>query len=501
MSTRRELLRGGAAALAALALPERATAQVREQNLAELTLAQAAELVKKRLLSPVDLTRACLANIAAHDRTLNAFVTVTAESALAEAKQAETEIRAGTWRGPLHGIPIALKDNIDTVGVRTTAGSALFADRVPSEDAEVVRRLKAAGAVFLGKLNLHEFAYGGTSAVSYFGSVHNPWILDRAAGGSSGGSAVAVACRMCFAALGTDTGGSVRTPASFCGVVGLKTTYGRVSNRNVIPLVWSLDTVGPLCRTVEDAALVLQAIAGYDPLDTSSVDRPVPDYATALSGKVTGLRLGIPKDLFYDRLDPDVAAAVEAAIALLVRLGASTRSVHLPSVASLASVSPAGIYAYHKQYFTQTPGLYQIATRSRLEGASKIGGADYVNARRTLERIRREILSIFQDVDLLVTPTTPRPPYTITESLRRDEAESLPPLLSNTGPFNVYGLPAISIPCGFTGDGLPIGLQIAGPPFGEPAVLTLAHAYQRATSWHNRTPAMKATSPTRKATE
>jgi aspartyl-tRNA(Asn)/glutamyl-tRNA(Gln) amidotransferase subunit A len=246
---------------------------------------------------------------------------------------------------------------------------------------------------------------------------------------------------------------------------------------------------------------VLQAIAGYDPLDTSAVDRPVPDYAAALSGKAAGLRLGIPKDLFYDRLDPDVAAAVEAAIALLVRLGASTRPVHLPSVASLASVGPAETFVYHRQYFAQTPGLYQVATRRRLERASRTSGADYVDAHRTLERIRREILSVFQDVDLLVTPTTPRPPYTITESLRRDEAESLPPLLSNTGPFNVYGLPAISIPCGFTGDGLPIGLQIAGPPFGEPAVLALAHAYQRASTWHNRIPAMKATSPTRKATE
>ena len=251
-------------------------------DLAGLTLKQASELLRRKAASPVDLTRACLKRIETYNPTLNAFITVTGEQALATAREMEAEQRRGKWRGPLHGIPIALKDNIDTAGVRTTAASELFKDRVPSEDADVVRRLKNAGAVFLGKLNLHEFAYGGTSDVTYFGAVHNPWALDHIAGGSSGGSAVAAAADLCFGALGTDTAGFVRIPSSYCGVVGFKPTYGRVSLRGVIPLSWTLDHLGPISKTVEDAALMLGAIAGYDHLDPATVDVPVPDYTRAL---------------------------------------------------------------------------------------------------------------------------------------------------------------------------------------------------------------------------
>ena len=253
------------------------------QDLASLTLKQASELLRSGDASPVDLTQACLRRIDRDNSALDAFITVTGEQALAVARQMEAEQLRGIWRGPLHGIPIALKDNIDTAGIRTTAASELFKDRVPSEDAEVVRRLKGAGAILLGKTNLHEFAYGGSSSVSYFGPVHNPWALDRVPGGSSGGSAAATAAGLCYGSLGTDTAGSIRIPASYCGIVGFKPSYGRVSNRGVIPLSWTLDHVGPLCRTVEDAALMLRVIAGYDELDPAAVDAPVPDYIRALT--------------------------------------------------------------------------------------------------------------------------------------------------------------------------------------------------------------------------
>ena len=373
--------------------------------------------------------------------------------------------------------------------MRTTAASALFADRVPSEDAEVTRRLKAAGAILLGKLNLHEFAAGGTSAVTHFGAVHNPWKRDRSTGGSSGGSAAAVAARLCFGALGTDTGGSIRQPAAYCGIVGLKPTYGRVSNRGVIPLSWSLDHVGPMCRTVADAAIMLQAIAGYDPGDLTCLDAPVPDYAGAVQSKTSSLRLGIPRALFYDKLEPEVAVAMNTAIEVLRKLTAGAREVSLPAVADLPSIVNPEMYAYHAPYFAKTPQLYQPATRKRLQRASETSAAAYIQARREVERLRRAVRTVFSSVDLLVTPTAPRPPYTIEESLKRDNEEIAPlPALSNTGPFNIFGLPTISVPCGFTKEGLPIGMQISGPPLGEPQVLALAHAYEQATDWHTRRP-------------
>src|SRR5687768_4498539 len=280
------------------------------RDLATLTLKQASELIRRRDVSPVELTEACLARIERHDRAINAFITVTREQALATAREIEGELRRGRPRGPLHGVPIALKDNIDTAGVRTTAASGVFKDRVPGEDAEVVLRLKRAGAVILGKLNLHEFALGGTSAVTHFGPVHNPWALDRVAGGSSGGSAAAIAADMCFGTLGTDTGGSIRIPASLCGIVGFKPTYGRVSTRGVVPMAWTLDHVGPMCKTVEDAALMLAAIAGYDPLDPVSADVPSADYGRAIGASTSKLRIGVARTPFFDNLDPEVGQAI-----------------------------------------------------------------------------------------------------------------------------------------------------------------------------------------------
>jgi len=480
---RRDLLKAGATLAAAGRLwPQ-------SGDLAGLTLRQAAEGVREKSVSPVELTRACLSRIEKLNPLLNAYITVTGEAALAEARALEAEAQKGKFRGPLHGVPIALKDNIDTAGVRTTGASALFADRVSTEDAEVARRLKAAGAILLGKLNLHEFAAGGTTVVTYFGPVRNPWSTNRSTGGSSGGSAATVAAGLCYGALGTDTGGSIRQPAAYCGIAGLKPTYGRVSNRGIIPLSWTLDHAGPMCRTVADAAVMLQVIAGYDPGDTTSVDTPVPDYAAAIGAKTSSWRLGVPRALFFDKLDGEIAKAIEAAIAVLRGLAAEVRDVTLPAVAELPSIVGPEMYAYHLPYFSRTPGLYQPATRKRLERAKDIPAATYVQARREVERLRRVVGGVFSAVDLLITPTTRILPYEIEEALKRDNEEISPvPALSNTGPFNVFGLPTISVPCGFAQGALPVGLQITGPAWGEAKVLALAHAYEQATEWHRRRP-------------
>jgi aspartyl-tRNA(Asn)/glutamyl-tRNA(Gln) amidotransferase subunit A len=286
-------------------------------DLTNLSIREAAELVRKKKVSPVELTKACLARIEQLNPVLNAFITITAEPALARAREAEAEVQGGKWLGPLHGIPIALKDLFDTAGVRTTAGSALFKDRIPDEDAEAVRRLKAAGAVVLGKLNMEEFAYGPSSIISYFGAVHNPWELGHIAGGSSGGSAASVAAELCYGALGSDTGGSIRIPAAYCGIVGLKPTYGLVSTRGVVPLSWSLDHVGPMTRTAADAALMLQVIVGYDPQDITSEEMKVPDYVEALRTNVSSLRVGVPREFFFEGLDQEIEAAMNGALSII----------------------------------------------------------------------------------------------------------------------------------------------------------------------------------------
>lgn len=460
-------------------------------------LAEASQLVRAKKVSPVELTRACLDRIERLNPKLNAFITVTVESALAEAHAAEKEIQKDNWKGPLHGIPIALKDLVDTAGVRTTAASGLFKDRVPTEDAEIVRRLRAAGAVFLGKLNLHEFAYGGSSAISYFGPVRNPWNPACSPGGSSGGSAAAVATELCYGAIGTDTGGSIREPAGYCGIVGLKPTYGRVSAAGVIPLSWYLDHVGPMTRTVMDAALMLQILAGFDPQDPGSVDLPVPDYVATISNSTSSLRLGIPRAYFYDGLHPDVQKAMEDALAVLEKLTASQRevdplasdgtysSVMTPCVAILISEA----YEYHKDYVSKTPELYQPATVKRIRAGADVTISTYIQSRRQLDRMRHSVTSFFDSVDLLITPTAPVPPFAIADLTDPDTARTKElQMLHNTRPLNALGLPTISVPCGFTADGLPIGMQIIGRPGDEVTVLRLAHAYEQATEWHKRKP-------------
>jgi aspartyl-tRNA(Asn)/glutamyl-tRNA(Gln) amidotransferase subunit A len=449
------------------------------------TITELGPRLRRKEVSPVELTRDCLDRIEKLNPTLNAFITVTAESAMAEARAAEAEILRGEWRGPLHGIPIALKDLIDTAGTRTTAGSGVFEHRVPTEDAEVVRRLRRAGAVILGKNNLHEFAYGGSSLVSFFGDVHNPRNPEHIAGGSSGGSAAAVAAGLCYAAIGTDTAGSIREPAALCGCVGIKPTYGRVSARGVIPLSWSLDHVGPLAATVGDAALVLQAIAGYDALDVCSADVPVSDYVSGLGEGTKSLRVGVPRAHFYDELDDEVRAAVDKALVVIEALVADLRDVQI-EVSSDRTVQAAESFAYHADHVARTPELYQPETLRRIRSGEKISAAEYILRRRELDEMRQRAREIFADVDLLVTPTMPIPAPAIAD-LEKDP-EALRPaeliLLRNTRPFNVWGLPAISVPCGFTRSGLPIGLQIAGAQWRENLVLRLARAYERETGWY-----------------
>jgi aspartyl-tRNA(Asn)/glutamyl-tRNA(Gln) amidotransferase subunit A len=445
------------------------------------TIADLAQRLRRKEISPVELTRACLNRIEKLNPTLNAFITVMADSAIAEASTAENEILREEWRGPLHGIPIALKDLIDTAGTRTTAASELFANRIPNEDAEVVRRLRRAGAVILGKNNLHEFAYGGSSLVSFFGDVHNPRNTAHIAGGSSGGSAASVVAGLCYAAIGTDTAGSIREPAALCGCVGIKPTYGRVSARGVIPLSWSLDHVGPLAATVADTAIVLQAIAGYDARDIGSVNVPIDDYISSLNDSTKKLRVGIPRTYFYDDLDDEVRAAVEQALEIIGTLVAEVRDVEI-EVSADRTVQAAESFAYHAENIARSPELYQPETLRRIRSGEKISASEYIVRRREQDEERRSAHDFFAEVDLLVTPTIPIPAPAIAD-LKQDPDALRPAelkLLRNTRPFNVWGLPAISVPCGLTKASLPIGLQIAGSHWREDLVLRLAHAYQRA---------------------
>ena len=430
-----------------------------------LSIADASGLLRRKEISPVELTRDCLSRVEQLNPAINAFITVLEESALAEARTAEDEIFAGNWRGPLHGVPIGLKDLIDTAGVRTTCGSALFADRVPSEDAEVVTRLKSAGAILIGKQNMQEFAWGGTSASSYFGPVRNPWDNERIAGGSSGGSAAAVASGMCFGAIGTDTGGSVRQPAAFCGIVGLKPTFGSVSTCGVFPLSPSLDHVGPLCRTVADTALLLQVIGDFDKFD-------------ATVGTETKPRIGIVRRPFFEDLDPEIDSAMNEALKLLRELSSEVLEVELPDTPT--AVQAPEVYAIHAKYFAETPELYGRWMRERLQLATEIDIVAYNEARQELDRLRQSCGDVFSQVDFLATPTSPVPPITINEALEMSPSPAGELWLRNTRPFNAFGWPTISIPCGFTRAGLPIGLQIAGPNFSEANLLSFAHAFEQA---------------------
>ena len=431
------------------------------------------EAVRLRKISPVELTRACLQRIKASNPSLNAFITVMAESALGQARTAEKEILAGNWRGPLHGIPIGLKDLIDTAGVRTTAASELYKHRIPIQSADVVLRLEEAGAVLLGKHNLHEFAYGGSSMISAFGEVHNPRTTAHIAGGSAGGSAAAVAAGLGYGAIGTDTAGSIREPAALCGVVGLKPTYGRVSTRGVIPLSESLDHVGPLAANVVDVTVLFRAIASGEGI-------PAANFLETWKSRAK-LRVGVPRSFFYEELDPEVEASVNKALAILERLASDLREISLVPDND-RTVQAAEAYAFHALSVAKTPELYQPETLRRIRTGEKITAEEYERKRAELKATREKIRGLFETVDLIVTPTTPILAPTIAEL--KGNPELLRPrelmLLRNTRPFNVWGVPAISIPCGFAKAGLPIGLQIAGPPGRENMLLEFAYACESA---------------------
>jgi len=480
---RREFVVTGVAA-AALGLSRHAVAQPSDPT--TLSIADAAPLVRSGTLSPVDMVEAYVDRIHRFDERINSFITLAEGAALTRARALEAELALGRWRGPLHGIPIALKDNVDTAGLRTTAGSAVFADRVPDENAEVVTRLERAGAIILGKLNMHEFAYGGTSVITHFGAVHNPWDLDRITGGSSGGSAAAVVARLCAAALGTDTGGSIRIPAAHCGIVGLKPTYGLASIRGIIPLSVSLDHVGPMCRTVADTALVLQAIAGYDPRDIASRQTEVPRYTSALERRTSALRVGVPRERFYDDIDPQILEAVERALHVLGDLTAGLRDVELP-VSNRGGLVAVEAYEYHADHLETRRDLYGKSTLERIMTGTEVSAVDYADLRYELELGRKRVEESFREVDVMVTPTLVQLPVSI-ETATQSPTEATRTLIRNTAPFNFYGIPTISLPCGFSREGWPIGLQIAGRALGELDVIALAHAYEQTTPWHERLP-------------
>lgn len=468
-----------------------------ESELPFLSIQELAPLLAKRKLSPVELLDAMLGRIERLNGRLNAYLTVTAEQARREAQRAEREILDGRWRGPLHGIPISLKDNIWTRGVRTTAGSKVLADFVPGEDATVVRRLRRAGAVLIGKTNLHEFAYGVTTNNPHFGPTRNPWDLERIPGGSSGGSAAAIAAGMCVASIGTDTGGSIRIPAALCGLVGLKPTYGRVSCYGVVPLARTFDHVGPLTRTVADAAVVLEVIAGRDSRDSTTVRGNLAGLLRQAGRSVRGMKVGWPREYFFERLDPEVTRAINETRRVLQQLGVSVLEISLPNLDE--SVEPSGHIAYaealhaHRAagWYPERRADYSEETRKRIGAGLEVRAADYLRAVEFQGVVRAGFDAAFQEVDAIVAPTVPLPAprigeETVTLGGERETVRSA--LIRLNRPANFTGLPAVSVPCGFTESGLPLGLQIIGQALDEGRLLRVAAAYERAADWHKKRP-------------
>src|SRR5262245_1407739 len=472
-----------------LAMPSSAGYSANQLHLLEL--AEVSRALQKKEVSPVDLTQACLAEIEKRNPELNAFITVTAESALAEARKAEAEIGRGEWKGPLHGVPLAVKDLAETAGVRTTAASKVLEDNVPVADAEVIRRLKAAGAILLGKLNLHEFAYGGSGIIGHFGPARNPWSTAHITGGSSSGSAAAVAGGLCYGAIGTDTAGSIRLPSAFCGLTGHKPSYGLVSTRGIIPLSWTFDHVGPMARTAADAAIMLQAIAAYDPQDIYCQRFPPVFYPSAIEESTSSLRLGRALE-FWNQVDNEVRVATDAAVAVLKELTASSRDIDL-STESDRTIVRSEPYTYHQQYLPARENDYHPETLRRIRSGADISTPQYIQAHRELMQQRREVMELFEQIDIVVTPTTPALPPSLAElEAAADQLRSKELImLRNTRPFNTLGLPAVSVCCGFSKAGLPIGLKISDAPGADGEVLCLAHAYQKRTEWHKKRPAAK----------
>lgn len=466
-------------------------------DLALMSVSELAPLIENRSLSPVEVTAACIARIATLNARLNAFVTLDDTAALAAARIAEAEITRGDYRGPLHGVPVAHKDLYATAGMRTTGGSRVLADNIPTEDATVVARLKQAGMITLGKTNTHEFAYGPTNEVSLFGSVRNPWNTERISGGSSGGSGAAVAAGLVPIASGSDTGGSIRIPSSCCGLTGLKPTYGRVSRAGILPLCWTMDHAGPLARCALDAAMFLGAVAGADPRDDASAADPVPDYVAQLSGNIEGLRIGVPRNVFFDRADEAVVGCVDEALGVLEQLGAVLVPVDIPYIEQAGAAAMvmylAEATAYHDDTLNERADRYSEQVRMFLELGDQILAKDYLHAQRYRTLLGKTFVGVFETVDVLATPATPitaTPIGCTSTAINGIEDSVFGALLRNTEPFNLTGLPAVVAPCGFDRDGMPVSLQLAGPAFAEGRVLNVVHAYQQATQWHAQRPVL-----------
>lgn len=458
-----------------------------------LTIAEAAAALRRKEFSAVGLTEALLKRIEALDGELHCFISLTADVALKHAKQAEEQIRSGTDRGPLHGIPIALKDLYATRGIRTTCHSAVLENWVPDHDATTVTKLRQAGTILLGKLGMHEFAFGGPSVDTPFPAVRNPWNTDHIPGGSSSGSGAALAAGFCYGALGSDTGGSIRTPSSHCAIVGIKPTYGRVSRYGVIPLSWSLDHAGPMARSVEDCAILLQAIAGYDSKDPASAHVAVPNFRSELKAGIKGLRVGVPRDHWFDEnrgIDQETEKIFNQAIEVLRELGASVVEIDGKpfSLARKANqtILVCEAYAYHEKTYQETPMRFGSSVRRRMLEGAFLSAADYISAQRARAALNEQICANFARVDVFAMPGAPRPPEAFAKIDPNEQ--NLRPNFTN--PFNLTGLPTISVPCGFTAGSLPTGLQIVAPAFDEPTCFRVAYAYEQATDWHHQRPAL-----------
>jgi aspartyl-tRNA(Asn)/glutamyl-tRNA(Gln) amidotransferase subunit A len=472
---------------------------MRDIDLESFSIHGLSELVRKRDISPVEIIKVTLRRIEQYDGELKAFITVLSDEALACAKKAEASIVRGGYIGPLHGIPIGLKDIIYTKGIRTTCGSKILADFVPREDATVVNRLKKAGAIIVGKLNCHEFAYGATSVNPHYGTPKNPWNPRCIPGGSSGGSGVAVAASLCLGALGTDTGGSIRIPSSLCGTVGLKPTYGRVSASGVYPLSWSLDHVGPMTKTVKDAAILLQSLAGHDPRDANSSPHAVPDYLS-IREDVRGFRAGVPSEFYFENCDPEVRDRVMKGLDALKEAGVLIQEVSIPH---LRHATTAGLVillaeaaSHHEVYLKGSQSKdYGKDVRGLLTSGTFVTAAQYIKAQRIRSLMREEFLKVFELVDVLITPGLPvvapeMEQNSVTLSGKRETVRSA--LTRLMRPYNLTGIPAIVLPCGFSKSGLPVGLQIAGRPFEETTILAVAQAYENHTPWHEKRPSIEA---------
>jgi aspartyl-tRNA(Asn)/glutamyl-tRNA(Gln) amidotransferase subunit A len=466
--------------------------------LVTLTISELAPQIKARKVSPVEVTEAVLAQVDRLQPSLNSFITILHEQARHQAKEQEAALMRGAYRGPLHGIPIGIKDNIATAGIRTTVGSKVLANHVPEEDADVVSRCKAAGAVLVGKENLEEFAAGSTSNNLHYGAVHNPWNLDHIPGGSSGGGGANVAAGVTFASLGTDLGGSVRGPANFCGVVGLKQTFGRVSQRGLLVTSFNGDHIGPLTRSVRDSALLLQVIAGYDPLDPSTVPVPVPDFSALLGRELKGLKMGIPTNYYFDIIDTEVETAVRQAIAALEGLGVEAREVALPSMKCAGALRIPGMVdslVAHEAYLETQRQDYGPTVLYRTLAGQFVLARDYSKALKVQRIIKEEYARVLQEIDFLVTPAAPVAAWRIDSETVTLGGETYPVRGPGAGmtarctsPSNATGLPAMSVPCGFTSAGLPIGLQLIGRPFEEALLFQVAHGYEAVSPSRGRRP-------------